>query len=130
MKGLILAGLALLLLALAGSSVAARQTDQSSGKETAVIEFTDKTRLGEVVLLGKYLFEHDDSRMARGEPCMCVYEYTGGKAGKLLVSFHCKPVERAKARDVVVSLAMTSNPEVFELKEVQFRGSTKGHVVP
>ena len=114
---------------LLGFRLAQRQTE-SATKEVAVVEFTDKTKLGEVTLLGNYYFEHDDSRMARGEPCMYVYSYEGGKQGTLIVSFHCTPVERPRARTVILSSMMTNTPDVFLLKEIQFEGSTKGHLVP
>jgi hypothetical protein len=99
-------------------------------KEHAVVELTDKTKLGGEILLGKYYFEHDDGRMARGEPCMYVYSYEGAKPGKLVVSFHCTPVERPKARAVIVSVSMTNSPDLYLLTEIQFAGSTKGHAVP
>jgi hypothetical protein len=102
----------------------------SPKKEEAVVDFTDKTKVGKETLLGKYLFEHDDSRMARGEPCMYVYSYEGGKQGKLIVSFHCTPAERPKAREVILNLGMTSSSDLFLLLEIQFAGSTKGHIVP
>ena len=114
---------------LVGFTFAQRNTD-SATKQDAIVEFSDKTRLGGEILLGKYFFEHDDSRMARGEPCMYVYSYEGGKQGKLIVTFHCTPVERPKARVDVVSLAMTDSAGVFLLTEIQFKGSTKGHLVP
>lgn len=114
---------------LLGFTLAQRSTP-SATKQDAVVEFTDKTKVGEAILLGKYYFEHDDSRMARGEPCMYIYSYEGNKPGKLVVSFHCTPVARSKARDVIVSLAMTDSPDVFLLKEIQFEGTTKGHLVP
>ena len=112
-----------------GFTLAQRHTETAT-KDVAVVEFTEKTKLGEAILFGNYYFEHDDSRMARGEPCMNVYSYEGGTHGKLIVSFHCIPVERPKARDVIVSLVMTDTPDVFLLKEIQFKGSTKGHLVP
>jgi hypothetical protein len=114
---------------LVGYTFAQRNTD-SATKQDAIVDFTDKTKLGGETLLGKYYFEHDDSRMARGEPCMYVYSYEGGKQGKLIVTFHCTPVERPRARDVIVTLAMTNSPDVFLLMEIQFEGSTKGHLVP
>jgi hypothetical protein len=122
---LMIIGLPMLL----GFTLAQRHTE-SATKEGAVVEFTDKTKLGEAILLGNYYFEHDDSRMARAEPCMYVYSYEERKPGKLIVSFHCTPVQRPKSRDVIVSFVMTSSPDVFLLKEIQFKGSTKGHLVP
>jgi hypothetical protein len=111
------------------AALAQNQTDTGT-RQHAVVEFTDKTKLGGEVLLGKYYFEHDDSRMARGEACMYVYTYEGSKPGKLIVSFHCTPVERPKARETVVSVSMTSKPDLFVLTEIQFAKSTKGHLVP
>ena len=129
MRRYILAGVALSALIFIGNAVAT-QGETPSGKETAMVEFADKTLLRDVVLQGKYIFEHDDGRMARGEACMYVYKYEAGKAGGLVVSFHCKPVERQAARFTVTSIAATRNPDVFELKEIQFAGSSKGHLVP
>jgi hypothetical protein len=99
-------------------------------KETAVIDLEDKTQVLDKVLQGKYLFEHDDARMARKEPCMYIYTYVDGKAGELAASFHCVPVERKPAKMAVVNVAMTKTPGVFKLTEVQFAGSSKGHLVP
>jgi hypothetical protein len=114
---------------LLGFSIAQHNAD-SAKKEEAVVDFTDKTKVGKETLLGKYYFEHDDSRMARGEPCMYVYSYEGVKPGKLIVSFHCTPVERPRAKEVVLNVAMTSSRELYMLMEIQFAGSTKGHLVP
>ncbi len=100
-------------------------------KETAVVEFFDKIEVTKTLLeKGKYVFEHDDERMARGEPCMYVYSYVDGKAANLLVSFHCQPVERKLATSTVTSEELTKEPGVFRLREVQFAGTTKGHIVP
>jgi hypothetical protein len=126
MKYLVTAAFILILVA----GVRAQRPAETRSRETAMVEFTDRTKLADVVLQGKYLFEHDDSRMARGEACMFVYTLVSGKADQVVVSFHCKPVERAKVKAVVTSVAMTSTPDLFELKEIQFAGSTKGHIVP
>ncbi|MEW6206920.1 MAG: hypothetical protein AB1631_01035 [Acidobacteriota bacterium] len=100
-------------------------------KETAEVQFYDRTDVAGVILeKGKYLFEHDDERMARGEPCMYVYTLAEGKPDKLAVSFHCQPVERKVAASTVTTEEITKEPGVFRLKEVQFAGSRKGHIVP
>ena len=112
-----------------GFTYAPRNAD-SATTQNAIFEFTEKTRVGSEILLGKYYFEHDDSRMASGAPCMNVFAYEGDKQGKLVVSFHCTPVERPKSRDVIVTVGMTNSPDVFLLMEIQFKGSTKGHLVP
>jgi hypothetical protein len=106
------------------------------GRQMSVVDIQDKTKLLKAVLQGKYIFVHDDDRMARGEPCFYVYEYTEDQTGKpearpdkLVVSFHCEPVQREKANEIVLTLGMTSGG-LFELREIQFAGSLEGHRVP
>jgi uncharacterized cupredoxin-like copper-binding protein len=130
MKRLLLAALMTVLLVAISNALAQATGAQSKTKETAVVELVDRTQLLEAVLQGKYLFEHDDERMARGEPCMHIYNYANGKQGDLVIAFHCKPVERPKAKQLVVNVAMTKTPDLFQLTEIQFAGATKGHLVP
>lgn len=106
------------------------------GKDIAVVDLPDKTRVVKTVIQGKYIFVHDEEKMAKGEDCFYIYEYAADQAGqpitspeKLVTSFHCKPVQREKARDIVLTYGMVS-PELFELREIQFAGSTEGHRVP
>jgi len=94
--------------------------------ERATIEFPQAVKLVNVVLKGEYLVIHDDARMAKGEDCTYVYD----AKGKLIVSFHCTPIERRKAdqfRVVTRRLEATGLPEVIE---IQFAGSTEAHQVP
>ena len=65
-----------------------------------------------------------------------MYEYSEDPSGKpevrpdkLVVSFHCLPVERSKPDQIVLTYGMLS-PDLFELREIQFAGSTEGHRVP
>jgi hypothetical protein len=99
----------------------ARKTDR------ATIQFTEPVKLLNVILKGQYLFVHDEEKMASGQDCTFVYD----SSGKLVVSFHCVPVERAKAKGfrVVSSRVGTSNGPM-EMKEFQFEGSTEAHQVP
>lgn len=106
------------------------------GKEMAVVDLQDKTHLAKTVLQGKYIFVHDDSRMAKDEACFYVYEYTENETGqpearpeKLVVSFHCEPVAHPKASQIVLTYGMTTAGQ-FQLREIQFAGSTEGHRVP
>lgn len=105
-------------------------------RDIAVANIPDKTKLLKTTLQGKYIFVHDDSMMAKGEPCLYIYEYSEDQAGKpevkpekLVVSFHCEPTQREKATQIVLTYGMLSS-ELFELREIQFPGSTKGHRVP
>jgi len=106
------------------------------GREMAVVDLPDKTYLAKTVLQGKYIFVHDDSRMAKDEACFYVYEYTENEAGqpearpeKLVASFHCEPVAHPKASQIVLTYGMTTTGQ-FQLREIQFAGSTEGHRVP
>jgi hypothetical protein len=106
------------------------------GKDMSVVDLPDKTKVMKTTLQGKYIFIHDDEKMANGAACFYIYEYSADAAGqpearpdKLVLSFHCEPVQRAKATHIVLTYGMV-NPELFELREIQFAGSIEGHRVP
>jgi hypothetical protein len=105
-------------------------------REMAVVDIPDKTRLLKAELLGKYIFIHDDAKMSKGEPCFYVYQYSQDQSGKpeakpenLVLSFHCLPVQRPKAVQVVLTYGVTAEG-LFELREIQFADSVEGHRVP
>jgi hypothetical protein len=111
-------------------------TGAPPGRDIEVANIPDKTKLLKATLQGKYIFVHDDSKMAKGEPCLYVYEYSEDPAGrpevkpdKLVISFHCQPIQREKVNRIVLTYGMLSG-ELFELREIQFPGSTEGHRVP
>lgn len=106
------------------------------GKDISVVDLPDKTRVMKTTLQGKYIFVHDDEKMAKGDACFYIYEYSTDAAGrpetrsdKLVVSFHCQSVQREKAIHIVLTYGMV-NPELFELREIQFPGRTEAHRVP
>jgi len=136
MKRLLLMTLILGITGLIAGALASVATAAPPDKEIEVATIPDKTKLLKATLQGKYIFVHDESRMAKGEPCLYVYEYSEDQAGrpevkpeKLVVSFHCQRVQREKATQIVLTYGMLS-PELFELREIQFPGSTDGHRVP
>ena len=100
-------------------------------EERAVVEFTRTVKLKDVFLTGKYLIVHDDAKMAEGDACLYVYRQTPGEPDQLVVSFHCRPVERAKA-DVlkVVTSPISPSITVPEVREIQFAGAIKAHQIP
>jgi hypothetical protein len=117
----------MIVLALGAGVVLAQDHHKKveSGKlQKARVEFTETVKLKDVMLRGEYLFVHDDEKMAKGLDCTYVYD----PAGKLLVSFHCEPVEREKANQFKVMVTTMGN--VLELEEYQFAGSTEAHRVP
>ncbi|MEK6288432.1 MAG: hypothetical protein AABO57_22165 [Acidobacteriota bacterium] len=91
------------------------------------IEFNQQVKLLNVFLKGEYFITHDEDKMAKGEDCTYIYD----AKGKLVVSFHCTPVERPKAdrfRVVTARSIITNGPA--EVREIQFAGSTEAHLVP
>ena len=98
-------------------------------KHSALTHFDRAVVLHGVTLKGEYLFVHDDAAMQRGEACTYVYEGNAPIPEKLVVSFHCVPVQRMKAKTFVVRSVETS-PGLTELQEFQFAGDTEGHAVP
>lgn len=127
MKRLFLAIAILGAFVLASESLPSATTVQAATKESAVVEFNDTVRLLNVFLRGKYLVVHDDSMMAEGQPCLSVYD--GRNQDRLVVAFHCKPIERAKTDQFRVVASRRSWFEVPEVLEIQFAGSTKAHQV-
>ena len=114
---------------LIGSVTWETKASNTARKQSAVTNFDQPVVLHGVTLKGEYLFVHDDAAMQRGEACTYVYEGNAPIPKKLVVSFHCVPVERAKAKQFIVRSVETS-PGITELKEFQFAGDTEGHAVP
>jgi len=109
--------------------VMGHQGIEHSRRQSAVTNFDRAVFLHSVTLKGQYLFIHDDAAMQRGEACTYVYEGNAPIPQKLVVSFHCVPVQRVKAKHFIVRSVETS-PGVTELKEFQFAGDTEAHAVP
>lgn len=101
--------------------------------QKAVVEFTEPVKLLSAILKGTYLFLHDEGKMSRGEPCTWVYgRGETGKFDRLVVSFHCIPVEREEpAEQFKVFISGVSSPFTLpEVIEYRFAGSSEGHQVP
>jgi hypothetical protein len=90
------------------------QASNTARKQSAVTNFDRAVVLHGVTLKGEYLFVHDDAAMQRGEACTYVYEGNAPIPEKLVVSFHCVPVQRAKAKNFILRSVETS-PGIFEL---------------
>lgn len=128
MKSLIF--LSVVLCALILGSVSFNSSAASvSQKQKAVVTFNTPVTVQGVVLQGKFLFVHDDAAMARGESCTFIYRGQVEVADKLVASFHCIPVFRAKANHFVFRSVETASG-IAELREYQFDGDTEAHAVP
>jgi len=105
------------------------RASDAARKQSAVTNFERAVVLHGVTLKGQYLFVHDDAAMHRGEACTYVYEGNAPIPNKLVVSFHCLPVPRARVKNFTLRSVETS-PGVTELQEFQFANDTEAHAVP
>jgi hypothetical protein len=108
------------------SAVAAAQAT-TLARQATVVWFNHPVRIGDSILQGRYVIEHDNDRMARGEPCTHIYAFNDQK--NPVVAFHCTHLERETAKTGAVVLR--SGSDGFKrLVEFQFRGDASGHGVP
>lgn len=123
-----------LFLALVGGAVlistpAAGSKTLVGKKQKATIQFNQPVIMQGVTLKGEYLFLHDDSAMTRGEACTRVYKGNAEMPSKLILAFHCVPMNRAKSDYFIVRTNQVA-PGVNEVSEYQFKGDTEAHGVP
>jgi len=131
MKRMILA-IPLLLASLAFiSAPTANGMTGNPQREEAVVEFTELVKLQGALLRGQYLIYHDDEMMEAGKPCLYIYTMKAGKRDQLVIAVHCEPVERKRAKEFTVLLTPRNSAyTVREVREIQFAGFTKAHIIP
>src|SRR5262252_3021102 len=127
MKSLSLLIALLFAVALSGTAVVSK-TAAPAKKQKSVVQFNEPVTLQGVTLKGQYLFVHDDAAMARGEACTFVYKGEAEIPSKLVVSFHCLPVQRQKVDSFIVRTELIGG--ITQLKEYQFSGVAEAHMVP
>jgi hypothetical protein len=110
--------------------LAASTLDAVPTRRSAVVRFLRPTIIAGTFVLGTVVIEHDDEKMARGEPCTTVYRYkAANERGEPIVSFMCMPQERPLATKFEATLVQTvSWPD--RLMEYQITGEREGHGVP
>lgn len=131
MRRLVIAILAGVLAAAIVVAVSAK-AENAPKRESAIVEFTNTVKLVDVLLRGQYLIVHDEERMAKGEACTYVYRGTAEKVDKLVTSFHCIHMDRAKTDNLKITFTNYGGKpfETPEILEIQFAGSADGHRVP
>lgn len=97
-------------------------------RQAAEVWFTRPTLIGRAIVQGRYVIEHDNDRMARGEPCTHVYTFENRT--KPVATFHCKHLERGRADQNTVVLTMAPDGMMKVLSEFQFAGETASHGYP
>ena len=97
-------------------------------RQLTEIWFQRPVRVGRNILQGRYVIEHDNDRMARGEPCTYIYAYNDRT--KPVVVFHCTHIERDRYGTNTVVLATIGDGTMQQLQEFQFAGEHAAHGVP
>ena len=97
-------------------------------RQLAEVWFQRPVLVGRSILQGRYVIEHDNDRMARGEPCTHIYAYNDRTTP--VATFHCTHLERDRADNNIVVLVTTSDANMQRLTEFQFAGETAAHGYP
>ena len=97
-------------------------------RQQTEVWFQRPVMVGRNILQGRYVIEHDNDRMARGEPCTYIYAYNDRT--KPVVTFHCTHLERDPAGANTATLATMSDGSMQQLLEFQFAGEASAHGVP
>ena len=121
--------LALVAVAVLAGTPAAGSKTLAGKIQKGTVQFNDPVVLQGVTLKGEYLFVHDDAAMTRGEACTRVYKGNAEVSSKLVVAFHCTPIDRSKSAHFIVRMNQVA-PGVNEVTEYQFKGDTEAHGVP
>jgi hypothetical protein len=119
-------------LLLVGVLAASVLTAVAPTRKVALVTFQKPMIVAGVALMGPVVFEHDDAKMARGEPCTTVYRYdsqTNGP-GQVLVAFMCVPKDRPLATRFEATISRVWTTGAGRLTEYQFAGDHEGHGVP
>src|SRR5262245_34997908 len=131
MRSRILVG-AVLVFGLLAVGVVATSGDQTGpSKRWAIVNFVDAVRVNREFVMGPCLIVHDDTKMARGEPCTTIYRFDAKKGPQeVLVAFMCKPIRRGVIDVTKVTIVPLVSRDLPNLTEYQFAGDAEGHGVP
>jgi hypothetical protein len=98
-------------------------------RRVMTVWFYRPVKIGDRVLMGPYIIEHDDARMARDRPCTHIYAATDARLPA--VAFHCRHLTRPRANaPTVVVRSLGEANGMTELLAFQFAGETAAHGVP
>jgi hypothetical protein len=92
--------------------------------------FLKPTLVAGQYIMGPVLFVHDEGKMASGQACTAIYDYSDNVKGRELVSFHCKRVARPLANQVKVTCKDRADLKTMVMTEYQLPGEAEGHEVP
>jgi len=95
-------------------------------RQATDVWFKRPVMINRSILQGHYVIEHDNDRMARGEPCTHIYAFDDRE--KPVVKFHCTHIERNRVKQNIAVLETRGDMEY--MTEFQFAGETASHGVP
>lgn len=109
---------------------AASTLDAVPVRRSAAVRFLKPTIVAGAFIQGTVVFEHDDAKMANGEPCTTVYRFKSkSELGEPLVSFMCVPQERPVATKFEATIVKNiTSPD--RLIAYQIAGEREAHGVP
>lgn len=96
-------------------------------RQATVVWFQQPVRIGNNILQGRYVIEHDNDRMAAGGPCTYIYKFEDQK--NPVVAFHCLHLDREPGAKGTVVLHRGSDG-FLRLDEFQFPGDPAAHGLP
>lgn len=98
-------------------------------QQIMTVWFYKPVKVGDRILFGKYIIEHDNVRMSRGRPC--TYLYAASDPRLPVVSFRCTHLTRPEtAVPTVLVRSFHLANGMTELVAFQFAGETLAHGVP
>lgn len=115
------------LFAMDGGALRPPAADASPVRQVAVVWFNRPVWVGNTVLMGKHVIEHDTDRQARGEACTHIY--AAGDLTTPVATFHCTHLDREPVSTDTVMLQ--SLPDGMQkLLGFQFAGEHAAHGFP
>ena len=98
-------------------------------QQIMTVWFHKPVKIGDRILFGKYIIEHDNARMRRGQPCTHLYAASDPRLP--VVAFRCKHLSRPEtAEPIVMVRSFRVANGMAELVAYQFAGETLAHGVP
>ena len=102
---------------------------EAPGRQTMTVWFHRPVKIGDRILMGQYVIEHDTVRMARNQPC--TYIYAASDQRLPVVAFHCTHLKRPRGEQSVVVLRTLGEANgMMALADFQFAGEDGAHGVP
>jgi hypothetical protein len=116
-----------MLIAMDPNAIWSSEAEAPPIRQSTVVWLHRPVWVGDIVLMGKYVIEHDTDRQARGEPCTHIY--AAGKMTVPVAAFHCTHLDRDTVeKNTVVLQSLPDGSQ--KLLEFQFAGEPAAHGFP